>query len=181
MERRAESATDRASKLTRADNPDPVIVCDTREQAPLVFTRLRSVRGPLTTGDYGILGAEHAAVIERKSVDDLAACCGFERERFERELMRMRGYPFRRLVVVGARADIEAGRYRSQMKPRAVLASLSAFEVRYDLSIYYFPDPAAAAFQVESWLWWTAREIRNRADNLLKAGSLATIAPEFLP
>jgi hypothetical protein len=53
----------------------------------------------------------------------------------------MRGYPFRRLVIVGSRADIEAGRYRSQMKPRAVLASLSAFEVRYDLPIYYFPDP----------------------------------------
>jgi DNA excision repair protein ERCC-4 len=124
-----------------ADNPDPVIVCDTREQEPLVFTRLRSVRGTLTTGDYGILGAEHAAAIERKIIDDLVAYCGPERERFKRELQRMRGYPFRRLVIVGSRADIEAGRYRSQMKPRAVLASLSAFEVRYDLPIYYFPDP----------------------------------------
>jgi hypothetical protein len=31
-----------------------------------------------------ILGAEHAAAIERKSVDDLVACCGPEGERFER-------------------------------------------------------------------------------------------------
>ncbi len=128
----------------------------------------RSGRGTLTTGDYGILGGEHAAAIERKSVDDLVACCGPERERFERELQRMRGYPFRRLVIVGARADIEAGRYRSQIKPRAVLASLSAFEVRYDLPLCYFPDPEAAALQVESWCYWIAREIRHRADNLLK-------------
>jgi DNA excision repair protein ERCC-4 len=122
----------------------------------------------LVTGDYGILGAEHAAAIECKSLDGLVACCGFERGRFKRELIRMRGYPFRRLVVVGARADIEAGRYRSQIKPRAVLASLSAFEVRYDLPIYYFPDPAAAALQVESWCYWIAREIRERADSLRK-------------
>ena len=36
-----------------ADN-SPVIVCDTREQEPLVFTRFTSVRGTLQTGDYSI-------------------------------------------------------------------------------------------------------------------------------
>ena len=56
------SASGVTNSAISADNPDPVIVCDTREQEPLVFTRLRSVRGTLTTGDYGILGAEHAGL-----------------------------------------------------------------------------------------------------------------------
>jgi hypothetical protein len=36
----------------------PVLVIDNREQTPLVFTRLRSVRGTLYSGDYGIRGLE---------------------------------------------------------------------------------------------------------------------------
>jgi hypothetical protein len=44
------------------------------------------------------------------------------------------------------------------MNPKSVLNSLAAFEVRYDLPVDYFPDPEAAALQVESWLCWTARK-----------------------
>jgi hypothetical protein len=71
----------------------------------------------------------------------------------------MKAHAFRRLVVIGARSDIEHGRYRSKMNPKSVLHSLSAFEVRYDLPIYYFQDAESAALQIESWLWWVAREI----------------------
>ena len=35
----------------------PVIVYDTREQAPLVFTRLQSIPGTLYSGDYSIAGS----------------------------------------------------------------------------------------------------------------------------
>jgi hypothetical protein len=88
-----------------ADNPDPVIVCDTREQEPLVFTRLRSVRGTLTTGDYGILGAGHAAAIERKIIDDLVACCGPERA-----LLRERQ---REGIALAKRRGVYRGRKKS--------------------------------------------------------------------
>jgi hypothetical protein len=82
-----------------------LLAVDSREQSPLIFTRLESKVATLVTGDYGILGVERAAAIERKSFDDIVMCCGPERERFERELMRMRGYPLRRLVI-GAPARI---------------------------------------------------------------------------
>lgn len=77
-------------------------------------------------------------------------------------------YPFRRLVIVGNRAEIELQRYRSEMSPKAILHTLSAFEVRYDLPICYFPDAEAAALQVESWLWWVAREIVKSANALFQ-------------
>jgi DNA excision repair protein ERCC-4 len=149
----------------------PKIVIDTREQEPLQFTHLRSERGSLVTGDYAIKGAEKVATIERKSIADLVMCCGPERERFERELMRMKAYSFRRLVIIGNRAEIELQRYRSRMAPKAILNSLSAFEVRYDLPICYFPDAPAAATQVETWLWWVSREITRAANNLLRGSS----------
>jgi ERCC4-type nuclease len=86
---------------TLADH-EPVIVIDTREQDPLVFSRLQSVRGTLTTGDYSIAGLESLFAVERKSISDLVGCCmGDSRQRFERELHRLRGFRLRNLHPIG--------------------------------------------------------------------------------
>jgi ERCC4-type nuclease len=82
----------------------PKIIIDSREQPPLCFTRLPSIRGTLYSGDYSLAGLEDIFAIERKSVDDLVGCCvAGQRERFEHELHRMRGCRFKRLVIVGSR------------------------------------------------------------------------------
>jgi DNA excision repair protein ERCC-4 len=157
--------------LTPRGGLDALTVCiaiDSREQDPLEFTRLQSRVVSLVTGDDTLLACPHAAAIERKSISDLVASVSSDRDRFERELMRMKAYPFRRLVIVGSRAEIEMQRYRSKMSPKAVLHTLSAFEVRYNLPIVYFPDPPAAALQIESWVWWIARQIVLDANALLK-------------
>jgi hypothetical protein len=97
----------------------PVIVIDTREQEPLAFERLASVRGTLQTGDYSVAGLQDLFSIERKTVSDLVGCCmGENRDRFERELHRLRGYRFKRLLVVGSEAEILAGQYHSNIKPK---------------------------------------------------------------
>ena len=46
-----------------------------------------------------------------------------ERDRFERELHRLRGMHFARVIVTASRDVIAAGAYRSNANPRAVLAS----------------------------------------------------------
>ncbi len=98
-----------------------MILIDSREQEPLVFERLASVLGTLTTGDYSIAGLEDLFSIEPKTVADLVGCCMREhRSRFERELHRLRGYRFKRLLVVGSEAEILAGQYHSNIKPEAV-------------------------------------------------------------
>lgn len=146
----------------------PRIVIDSREQTPLVFRRLPTVTGTLQSGDYSFTGGEELFSVERKSVPDLVACCiGDNRERFERELHRLRGHRFKRLLIVGARADVENRRYRSNVSPKAVLATLSAFEVRYDLPVVWSNNPEDAARTIESWVWWFAREIVQCATNLL--------------
>ena len=146
----------------------PCIVVDTREQAPLPITRLPTIRAGLATGDDSFRGGEHLFAVERKSLDDLAACVGTERERFTHELERMRGYDFARLLVVGTEADIRAGHYRSRIEPKAVLHSLFAFEARYRLQIVFAPTPPDAAALVERWAWFYARELVERTNDLLR-------------
>jgi DNA excision repair protein ERCC-4 len=147
----------------------PTIIIDSREQAPLVFTRLQAVPGTLYAGDYSIAGLEDSFAVERKSVDDLVNCCmGANRERFKHELLRLRGYRFKRLLVVGTRENIAAGRYHSRIAPQAILATLGAFEVRYDLPIIMVDTPEAGALEIERWAWWFSREVVENANDLLR-------------
>jgi DNA excision repair protein ERCC-4 len=100
--------------LGELSDAKPTIVVDNREQTPLIFTRLASVEGTLYSGDYSVLGLEDLFSVERKSIDDLVGCCtGENRERFERELHRLRGFRFKRLLIIGSRGLIEVQRYRS--------------------------------------------------------------------
>jgi ERCC4-type nuclease len=148
----------------------PVIVVDSREQDPLKFTRLQAVERALFTGDYSICGLESQFAVERKSLDDIANCClSSNRDRLERELCRLRGYRFKRLLIVGSRAEIIAQRYHSRIAPKAVLATLGAFEVRYDLPIVFTGTPEEAATAIERWVWWFSREIVKLAHALTKS------------
>ena len=95
----------------------PTIVIDSREQSPLTFTRLQSVEGTLYSGDYSVRGLEELFAIERKTVADLTACCcGDNRARFERELHRLRGFVFKRLLIIGSEEQILRGQYRRALR-----------------------------------------------------------------
>jgi DNA excision repair protein ERCC-4 len=77
------------------------------------------------TGDYSVAGLENLFAVERKSIFDLVGCCmGQNRERFERELHRIRGFRFKCLLIVGTKEQIQKGNYCSHIKPQAVLATL---------------------------------------------------------
>jgi ERCC4-type nuclease len=148
----------------------PVIIVDTREQSPLQFTRLESRVRTLHSGDYSILNCESLFAVERKSVPDLVGCCmGQNRERFERELHRLCGYRFRRLLVIGSDAEILQAKYHSRISPRSVLGSLYAFESRYDCPVVFSPTPQTAAHQIELWVYYFSREIVVNANNLFRA------------
>src|SRR5262249_39085983 len=138
----------------------PVIVVDSREQEPLTFTRLQSVCRTLYSGDYSVRGLEDSFAVERKSIDDLANCClSGNRDRFEHELHRLRGYQFKRLLVIGTREHIVAGRYHSRVAPKSVLATLGAFEIRYDLPVAFAATPEIGAGEIERWAFYYSREV----------------------
>ncbi len=99
-------------------------VIDTREQMPLNLAPLQTVAGTLTTGDYSVRGLEAVAAIERKSLSDLLSCVGSDRQRFDREVMRLLAYPVRALVVEASWPDLEQGEWRSKVTPAAAVGSV---------------------------------------------------------
>lgn len=154
--------------LSRLADLRPVIVIDTREQTPLSFRQLATRPGTLMTGDYSVAGLEHLFAVERKSVADLVGCCmGDNRDRFERELHRLRGFRFARLLIVGCEAEVTTQRYRSNISPKAVLHTVRAFEARY-VPVVWEPLPDKAATLIEQWAFWFARECVCTANDLLR-------------
>ena len=104
-------------------------VVDTREQKPLNLEfktgeYLKTVRSTLYTGDYSIKGLESHIAIERKSLDDLMGCIGVQRERFEKEIIRLKGYSVRAIVVESTWKKIEEGNYRSRVSANAAIGTL---------------------------------------------------------
>ena len=147
----------------------PTVVIDTREQAPLPIRRLPVVAGGLYSGDYSVAGLEDGFAVERKSIDDLVSCCvNSNRERFEHELLRLRGMRFKRLLIIGTRAQVEAGNYTSKITPASVLGTLAAFEIRYDCPVVWASTPEAGAYLVETWAWYFAREYVEQANGLFR-------------
>jgi len=145
------------------------ILVDSREQNPLPFNRLQTRVASLVSGDYSAAGLQDLFAIERKSVPDLVACCmAGNRARFERELCRLRGHRFARLLVVGSQEEILAGQYHSKINPKAVMASLYAFEARY-IPVVFSPTPEAAGRLVERFAFWFAREIVESVNDLWRA------------
>lgn len=143
---------------------EPVIIIDSREQRPLHFKALASARGTLATGDYSIAGLTHLVAVERKSLDDLLACVGRDRDRFKRELQRLRTHRFRLLVIEADAATIDRGEWRSNLQPSHVLGSLAAWQAQYGLPVWLAGDHDGAARYVERYLYQAARCIGAEYD-----------------
>lgn len=142
----------------KTQTPQPIVLVDTREKTPLPFANLTTERRTLPTGDYSVLGFERDFSIERKSIEDLIQSLTHGRDRFSRELQRMRAFDFRRLLVVGTLADLEEHRYRSLANPKAVVGSLFAFEARFDVPVFFSATPESAATLIERWALYFVRE-----------------------
>ena len=111
------------------------IIVDTREQLPFDFERfgVETVRQGLTAGDYGIVGMP--VVVERKTGEDLYSCMTVGRDRFERELERLRSYEFSAVVVENLEQDLLCGMY-GKMSPRSIKATLVAWLTRFGVLPY---------------------------------------------
>lgn len=135
------------------------IVIDTREQmTPRAQHRIKAFgvpceRATLSYGDYAgnvtlpggalldtSVTITPKCVIERKmSLDELAACLGRERRRFERELIRASeaGAKIFLLIEDGSWEKILRHQYRSKLNENAYIGSLTAFQFRYGVHVIF--------------------------------------------
>lgn len=130
-----------------------VLLVDTREQPTkrlrdrLETAGLPYERRKLDTGDYSCkctlpdgseLDFSTRAVIERKmNLDELCQCFGRERARFEREFERAAAAGTKvYLLVEGDNWEkVYNGKYRSLLKPQALVASIDAYRARYGMQL----------------------------------------------
>lgn len=126
------------------------ILVDTREQWPLDFSNYDCVieAGTLTTADYSLKGLETVAAIERKSENDLLGSLTQGRERFERELARLRGYSLKAVVCETSWQRLAKGMYRSRMTPHSCLQSILGLSIRFDVPFLMVETHHAAAYTV---------------------------------
>lgn len=115
------------------------IVIDNREQAPFAFAGYdcQTEPGTLTTGDYSIPGFSDCVAVERKSLSDLIGCLTSGRERFTRELERLRGYDAAAVVIEAGFSDLAAGRYRSRLNPEAARQSVYSMMAAYRIPFFF--------------------------------------------
>ena len=126
---------------------DPLrIVADSREQCPFTFAGYPVEVGvaALEAGDYSVAGFERRVAVERKALGDLVGCLSGERERFEKELARLRGYDCAAVVVEASSDDLRRGLYRSKLDAGAAWQSVLAFSMRYRIPFIWCRDRADA-------------------------------------
>lgn len=129
---------------------DIVFLIDTREQTPWDFTIFNSneiqiveKQASLPTADYSLEGHEDHIAIERKSLDDLIGCVANGRERFEKELMRLRSYPARAVIVESPWEALELGSWRSKVPPSAVTGSCIGW-MQWGIPFHFAKSPRDA-------------------------------------
>jgi hypothetical protein len=131
---------------------------------------MKIVSKGLDVGDYSILGLESVIAIERKSLADLVMCCGSERDRFQRELDRLRGWPTSKVIVEASWAEVEMGQWRSKLTPKQVMASIAAWGAQGH-DFFFAGSALKAAEYCRGILFYAARYRLREAEALLKSVS----------
>lgn len=160
------------------------VVIDSREQHPWTFRGLSANAdkdyrtlvvnvhtATLSTGDYSIEGFENYITIERKSLADAFGTFTHDRERWERELDRMRSIASCHVVIEGGWEAISAGPVKlgGANIGKAVMRSIFAWSIRYP-HVHWWAMPTrdmaeATAFRLLEKFWeddlWQLKQLEK--------------------
>jgi ERCC4-type nuclease len=121
-------------------------------------------RKGLETGDYSLADYEQAVSIERKSLADFVMCCTSERDRFMREMVRMKGMPHCAVIIEASIDDVMGHAYRSQVSPNAVMATALKLTTDWDIPVMWASNrhhaARCAAWMLRRWHGWMSKEVR---------------------
>lgn len=152
---------------------NPVVLIDTREQRPLKIKAYPVEVIGLPVGDYGIKGFSDwnnpQFICERKSLDDLIQSLTHGRDRFEREVLKMRQFAFRALLIEAEQVQVEIGDFRSAAKPNAIMQSLASFQVRNNLHVIWCGNHNSTARTLERLVRQFVRGLEKNMHRLSKA------------
>jgi DNA excision repair protein ERCC-4 len=115
-------------------------ITDTREQRPFFLDPMKSEPGTLQAGDYSVKGLTDLIAVERKSLPDLVGCMTNGRERFERELQRLRGYSSKVVVIESNWMALVHGSYRSKLNSAAACHTIVSWTAKYSIPFLFLGD-----------------------------------------
>lgn len=132
------------------------IVIDTREQQPYsedYFSKGSPLKVScsfiaLPVGDYSLKGKEKEIAIERKTLNDFIHSITTDRERFERELEKSKGYKRFAIIVEGDFNQIKSQDYYSNASPRSILGTSFKWIVKYNIPIIFVSTREGGALAV---------------------------------
>lgn len=133
-----------------------IVLVDSKEQLPLDLSPLRCETASLVTGDYTIRGLENVIAIERKSLSDLISCVGQHRARFDREIIRLRAYDTRAIVVECSFQELTEGGWRGKITSAAAVGSVLGW-ISIGIPILFCGNQAEAEKCVSRMLFISAR------------------------
>ena len=129
--------------------PQVIVQIDTREQAPLTISKYPVEVCGLPVGDYGIKGfsdwSNPAFTVEWKTLNDLIGSLTQGRERFMREVEKLRAFYFAAILIGASEEQVARGDYVSRATPSSILATLDAIRVRTGVHIIWGNDATQAA------------------------------------
>ena len=116
------------------------IIVDTREQTPYKFSN--SISRGLKCGDYTVAyngkSYEDKIVVERKSnVSELFAFSGSQRDRFCKELEKMKDVKYKYLLMEFELMDIVNSQPPGLLEPSIVFSTLCSFAIRYQIPFLF--------------------------------------------
>ena len=124
------------TQITKLPLERVAVIQDARGQQPWDLSTMRTETTTLATGDYSSACGRY--LLECKNgVDELIRCMTSERERFERELERMQAFESAIVLVESAYEDLATGQYRSRMNRDSALATLVAWQQRYQIPFQF--------------------------------------------
>ena len=104
--------------------------------------------------------------VERKmDLDELAQCFTRSRKRFEREFQRATDHKARIFLIVenGSWENLVNGKYRSRFNPKAFLASVSAFTIRYNMCLQFCKEETSGTI-IKEFLYRDLKERLERGE-----------------
>lgn len=143
-----------------------IIQIDQQEKNPANVTPFASEFCHLPVGDYALKGLGTDAIAERKSEPDLLMCFGVERDRFDRQVLRLNGCRHRVLVVESTWERLSAGDWRSKITPQSVIGSLVGL-MADGLPVALVGDHEQAGRFIAKWFYLIAKRRLRESRALL--------------
>ena len=102
--------------------------------------------------------------VERKmSLDELAQCFTHDRQRFKREFERAQAHGCRIYLLCenSTWENLINGKYRSKFNPKAFIASIIAWQIRYDMQLLFCKEETSGTL-IKEILY---RDLKERLEN----------------